>query len=231
MKKSITVFYFFLIVQMAHAQVPFFKTYQLPTKYQSTVINKLFQDRTGFIWIATNDGILRYDGFEYLHYTTQDSLPDNKVTAIAQDSLGRIWLGHSTGQLSYIQNGHVKQFTTPEGTAVKAISDIYFNAKGVLWFSTLNDGLYYVVRNRLYRLDEMDGLPDLYIYDIAEGNNGSIWIGTDKGIAICSLNSNTVSVATITQKDGLPDNIVKKVIIDNSDFVWLATEDKGVIRY
>ena len=57
----------------------------------------------------------------------------------------------------------------------------------ILWFSTLNDGLYYFTQDRLFRIDEQEGLPDIYVYDIIEDRYGNIWAGTDGGAAICKL--------------------------------------------
>jgi ligand-binding sensor domain-containing protein len=230
MRKWIS-FTFLIISSQAFSQMPFFQAYLLPVKNETIEIKALHQDRMGFIWIGTDKGLFKYDGFDYARYTTKDSLLDNKVTAITQDSIGRIWLGHSTGQIAYLEGDKIKQFVPLEGTATKEISDIYFDKKGVMWFSTLDDGLYYFLDNRLYRLDETDGMPDVYVYDIEECGNGKIWAGTDKGIAIVKLNNNKAEIEVLNQKDGLPDNIIKKIIFGNNNLIWLATEDGGIIRY
>jgi diguanylate cyclase (GGDEF)-like protein/PAS domain S-box-containing protein len=63
---------------------------------QNTV-TALMQDRTGFLWVATQGGLHRYDGYEYLRFQHRngdaDSLPENHVTAIAEDSAGRLFAG------------------------------------------------------------------------------------------------------------------------------------------
>ncbi len=231
MRISIIFLVFFSISFFTSAQIPFFQKFGLPNKNEKTDIHVLFQDRNGFVWLGTGVGLYQFDGFSFSHFTSKDSTLGNHITAITQDSLGRIWMGHSSGQLSYLEGDSIKIFTTPEGNAAAEISDILFDSKGILWFSTLKDGLYYFNHSRLYRLDEENGMPDLYIYDIEESSDGKIWAGTDRGIAICDLRGNQTNIQIINQKQGLPDNIVRKIKFKNSRFIWLGTQDAGVIQY
>lgn len=233
MKKflSLLILTLSLKVSVLTGQIPFFQQYYLLKKNEPVQVNILFQDRTGFIWFGTNKGLFRFDGINYKRYTKADSLVDNNVTALAEDSIGRIWLGHQNGQLSFLEKGILKTFETREGAAIEPISDILFDSKGNMWFSTLNDGLYYYTKDRLYRIDQQEGLPDLFIYDLFEDPQGNIWAGTDGGIAICSLNDRKVSIRVINTDDGLPDIIIKKINLLNADTISLATEDVGILNY
>lgn len=194
-------------------------------------VNTLFQDSKGFIWLGTNQGLFRFDGLRYKQYTTVDTLTDIHVTALAEDSLGRIWVGQESGQLSYLEEDNLHLFATEEGPATAAVSDILFDRNGVLWFSTMSDGLYYYANDRLYRVDEEEGLPDLFIYDLFEDETGKVWAGTDGGIAVCTLRDRNVTLEVIDSDDGLPDIIIKKIRPYRGDTICLATEDAGVVKY
>ena len=232
MRKAFGILCFnFLLIQTTVGQVPFFQTYYLLKKNEPVQINVIFQDKTGFIWLGTNKGLFKFDGINYRQFTVADKLPDENVTALAQDSLGRIWTGHKNGKLAFLEKNRFHSFEPPEGSAVQEISDILFDQKGNLWFSTLNDGLYYFTQGRLYRLDEQEGLPDLFIYDIEEDRQGNVWAGTDGGVAICTLTDKKVSLKVLDYHHGLPDNIVKKLVAGEGDTMWMGTEDAGVIQY
>ena len=212
-------------------QVPFFQQYHPLKRNQPVQVNTVFQDKAGFIWLGTNKGLFRFDGADYRHFSVNDSLPDSPVTAVAEDSLGRIWIGHQNGKIAYLEKNTVRIFEPREGNAVEAISDILFDSQGRLWFSTRNDGLYYYVSDRLYRVDHQEGLPDLFVYDLFEDTSGNIWAGTDAGIAICSLNSGNISIRVIDTDDGLADIIIRKIRKIEGDTVALATEDAGIFIY
>jgi ligand-binding sensor domain-containing protein len=233
MRKVVFIFAIIIVassVQVGYAQMPFLHQYHLLRKNQPVQINEIFQDRSGFIWLGTTAGLFRFDGVKYQRFAVQDSLSENHITALAEDSVGRIWVGHNNGNISILEKGTIRKFEPNEGSAAAPVSKIWFDAKGTLWFSTLNDGLYYYLHERLYRLDDEEGLPDLYVYDIAEDNTGNIWAGTDAGAVICTLKDRKVSVQVIDYKKGLPDNIIKKIFC-SGDEVWMATEDAGIVFY
>jgi len=215
----------------ALAQVPFFQHYRLLKRSESVQVNVIFQDRSGFIWCGTNQGLFRLDGVDIIHYDKQDSLPDNHVTAIAQDSLGRVWIGHRNGKLAYLEENKIVNFEPDEGPSDHEVSDILFDRAGRLWFSTLDDGLYYLDNERLFRVDEEEGMPDLFVYDLVEDARGNIWAGTDGGVAICRLKGGKVHIRVLDHRQGLTDNIVKKILIDKNNIVWLGTEDAGLVSY
>jgi len=231
MGKWILYLLFALIAWNSTAQVPFFQQYRLLKRSESIQVNVIFQDRSGYVWCGTNQGLFRLDGTNIIQYTLRDSLPDNHVTAIAQDSLGRVWTGHRNGRLAYIDNGKFVSFEPEEGHSDHQISDILFDRSGNLWFSTLDDGLYYYNNVHLYRIDEEEGMPDLFVYDLVEDARGNIWAGTDGGVAICRLNGDKVGIRILDHRQGLTDNIVKKILIDKHNTVWLGTEDAGLVSY
>jgi len=229
MKQFLSISIFFLALQTGFAQSPFFQSYSLLKKNEPLKVNKILQDKTGFIWFGTNKGLFKFDGIRYRRFLGIDRLPDENVTALAQDSVGRLWVGSNNGKISIVEKNKITPFEPAEGLPTKPISDILFDKDGVLWFSTFNDGVYYFINDRLYRLDDMDGMPDLYAYDLEEDATGKIWVGTDGGVAICSRKDNAVTIDTINYSNGLPDNIVKKILKGKEGMMWLGTEDAGVL--
>lgn len=220
-----------MAVLSSTGQTPFFQQYYPLKKSQPVQVNTLFQDSKGFMWLGTNRGLFRFDGTQYRHYASADTLQGIEVTSLAEDSLGRIWAGLESGQLTYLDRGSLHIFETREGAAVAPVSDILFDKQGNLWFSTRNDGLYYFISDRLYRVDEAEGLPDLFIYDLFEDPAGNIWAGTDGGIAVCTLRDKKVDIRVIGSNDGLPDLIIKKINHLEGDTISIATEDAGLVNY
>jgi ligand-binding sensor domain-containing protein len=58
----------------------------------SSTVYSICQDKKGYIWFATNNGLSRFDGKKFTNYTTEDGLTDNEVLGISPDSKGRVWV-------------------------------------------------------------------------------------------------------------------------------------------
>src|SRR5687768_11979742 len=161
--EKLFVFIFLLLIPLTDGlcQAPFFQQYDLARKNDVTKINAILQEKKGHIWIGTSKGLFRLDGKKQQHFTTNQGLPHDNVTALAEDSLGALWVGLEDGQIVSFYKGKFELFKPPEGSATKSISDILFDSKGNMWYSTLSDGLYFYQSGRVHRVDETEGMPDL----------------------------------------------------------------------
>lgn len=71
----------------------------------SSIVYDVCQDKNGFIWYATDNGLSRYDGTNFKSYTVKDGLPDNEVLRIFADSKGRVWISTFNKEISYCFKG------------------------------------------------------------------------------------------------------------------------------
>src|SRR5882724_8506949 len=110
MSRCIQLLLFFFFSLPLTAQTLFFHDYFLVKKNEAISVNKILQDRTGFIWFATNKGLFRFDGNTYRRFLAIDNLPDENVTALAQDSTGRVWAGFKNGKISFIDKNVITAF-------------------------------------------------------------------------------------------------------------------------
>ena len=114
-------------------------------------ITEIFQDRTGFMWFGTFDGLNRYDGYQFKIYMnqpgTETSLPDNRITAIAEDADGRIWVATKVGAavLDYDDRTfHRLRLATKDGGSIPidfAINDLKRHKNGSLFAAGEKCGL------------------------------------------------------------------------------------------
>jgi hypothetical protein len=84
----------------------------------STVYD-ICQDKDGFIWFATENGLSRFDGATFKNFTVADGLPDNEVLKLFADSKGRVWIGTFSKEVCYYFNGVI--YNTDNDTLVKSI--------------------------------------------------------------------------------------------------------------
>jgi len=214
------------------AQSPKFDSFKVLKNHKNVEISTIFQDKMGFIWLGTNYGIVKFDGVDFIHYTEKDSLHDNNISAINQDSENNIWIGHKSGNITFYSENKFKKFNPEEGHSKEKISSIFKSSDQTIWFSTMGEGVYsYTGENRLrlYNLNIDDGLLDNYVYSIVQDSSGIMYFATDKGISIYNPESKKF-IDQITMANGLPDNIVKHLILNKLD-LWIAMEDGGICKY
>ncbi len=156
-------------------------------------VNALYQDRIGYLWIGTQGGLHRYDGYRYVLYQHANddpaSLPDNIVTALAEDARGRLWVGSMTRGLAALDPPSGKVVATSQVGAVQArprdnITALAFDASRGLWIGTtagielmdVDSGK----RRELFRFP--GGRPDVRVFDLAVGGDGTLWAATSTGL-------------------------------------------------
>jgi len=228
MKIFFKCFFVLLItVQLGISQNPRFKNLKVFKGKANYSVNQIVQDKSGFIWMGTSDGLVKYDGVKFFVYTTKDSLIDNFVSALAIDTLNNVWIGHKNGKISILKTtGIVEKYNPEEGLGEKEISSIIIDNAGKVWFSTHGEGIYYIKGTRLFLINSDDGLADNFCYSLTKDNNDNIWVGTDGGISM--YNQVSKEIKTYSMNDGLPDNIVKSIYFQTEDLLWIGMDEGGL---
>ncbi|RZA22179.1 MAG: hybrid sensor histidine kinase/response regulator [Lysobacteraceae bacterium] len=158
----------------------------------STEIKVLARDHDGYLWIATADGLARYDGVGMRVWRRQPGdglgLPGNNVQALMVGPDQRVWVATEGGGISVLdaqRQGftHYRKSTHPQ----LGSDDIWAFAHGgdTVWFGTYDGGLHRLdAQGRIRRYTAArDGLPSDTVLALAVDAGGTLWIGTDKGLA------------------------------------------------
>ena len=159
-------------------------------KLSSTLISCICQDKAGYIWIGTDYGLNRFDGYRFTTYLNHPedttSLNYNVVVSVFSDRDGRLWVGTSRGLQRYdYASDHFENLPFPDGVQPR-VNDIFQRRDGVLLAGTAGYGL--------YQLKESGGKPrleaitdyqqtdhDQYFSHIFEDAQGHFWkSGTDR---------------------------------------------------
>src|ERR1043165_5145575 len=126
------------------AQQPVSYNYTTSDGLPSSEMYDLIQDRQGFIWIATDRGVSRFDGYTFKNFTTNEGLIDNTVLSLAEDPLGRIWFHGISGRICYYENGKIIKYKYNElltGSKGAMIRSFDCDRNGNLIIGTIGKGL------------------------------------------------------------------------------------------
>lgn len=214
------------------AQEPKFIQHETGNAFKDIPINVMMQDSQCMIWLGTKKGLARYDGITASPLKLDSTNSDIEVTAIFEDKSKIIWIGTSNGDIYYLdlsRNAHV--FIPPEGCPEKKITSILQDDKGQVWLATYGEGVYVWTGSRLFNVNADDGLAGNDIYAMTVTSNGNVWLGTDNGINICSIENEKKDICHLGLQDGLPDQIITALESDKNDNVWIGTYEFGAAFY
>src|SRR4051812_44158795 len=89
---------------------PAFKQYTVEQGLPSSEVYQVKQDSKGYIWLATGNGVSRFNGYEFENFSIKDGLPENTIFEIYEDSFERIWFVSLSCKLSYYYKGKIYPF-------------------------------------------------------------------------------------------------------------------------
>jgi ligand-binding sensor domain-containing protein len=108
LKQAGEIILVFLLSVLTHtnlfSQEPSIKTYNIAKGLPSNECYRVIQDQKGYIWIASDGGLSRYNGYTFQNFTIKDGLPDNVIIHLLEDSKGRIWVIGLNSRVAYFEN-------------------------------------------------------------------------------------------------------------------------------
>jgi ligand-binding sensor domain-containing protein len=224
------LFFLLLILSLyfpGTAQLAYSRIFEIAEDQPSITAKLIFKDHNGFLWIASNAGLFRFNGLR----TQAIALPGDtllEVTAIGEDMDATIWIGFQNGAIATVRNNLAKWFLPEEGLPKVAITSFFYDKAQRTWFGTAGEGVYYQEGRHLYNINDRDGLTDNYVYTLSGDSGNTILAGTDRGLSFIEITDKHKQIKKFTAKDGLPDNIVRSITpSDLPGYWWVGMQDKG----
>ena len=212
--------------------------------FPATLTQCFHHDKFGFMWIGTQDGLIRYDGTTFKHYRNQPfdstSISNNWVSDIQGDSLGNLWISTYGGGLNYF-NQISGKFTRYPGSknndTNNFIIKIILNEDGSLWFTGMTHTLTH------FKIDR-DGQPQYIHYNLYENLStesfpsknasmtaykdkaGMIWVGMAlEGLLRFNPETNKFEQFKNDPQNpnSLSNNTVSAICEDDSGNIWIGT--------
>lgn len=139
------ILFFSIFVRPLFTQNVVIKHYGVNQGLPSSETYWVTQDSKGYMWIATDAGVVKYDGYKFNTYNTTKGLPDNTVFKIREDKYGRIWFASYSGKMAYYlhQTDSIYEIAGNEQLSelIKVgIADFAFDEKDTLFISAAREG-------------------------------------------------------------------------------------------
>lgn len=201
-------------------------------------VHSILEDNNGFLWFGTEDGLNRYDGYEFVIYRNNSkdssSISDNFIWSLFQDSENNIWVGTNSGGLNkycYSTNSF-ETYANNLTSRANNIRVIYEDSFKNLWIGTNNAGLFKYDRilNKFEKV--LLGNSENYsIRAICEDENNILWVGTNDN-GLFSFNNRNKKIENFTKSNSnLTSNSIWALVTDTKNNIWIGTYNGGLNKF
>lgn len=210
-----------------------FNNYSIKQGLPYGSIPAITEDNTGFIWLVSSEGVMRFDGHSFESVTSQYTL-NNNVKLISRDNSGLLWLGTDKGLVSL--NPETRRFQSYEllsgqSLAISAIamdesgesSDAWVaTSQGVFKFNTKTFQAEQFLKNHV----EADA--KLRIFSVLKAKDGTVWVGTNRGLLY--KNKSDITFSTFDLTAVLTSSMrISALLQDSHGDIWVGTPRDGVL--
>jgi diguanylate cyclase (GGDEF)-like protein len=205
-------------------------------------VNAIVQDNMGYIWIATQDGLTRYDGKHFKTYNhspgVETSLGNNWIWDLYIDTEGRLWAASSGGFHLYIPEidgftnfNSKKGIEGIEGASYLSISEAPNG--NILFASQFSGFTEFDIRTSTFKTllnDKLNqNVTNNPISNLIYDKTGNLWITSPKsGLILKRANSNKYETINSTSNKSIPSNKLRTLFVDEENQLWVGSADAGV---
>ena len=195
-------------------------------------ITALMQDKKGYIWIGTYDGLVRFDGVEFTVYcrTTDEKYDFTSARSLIQDSHENLWVGHNDEGISRIApDGTITKFTMDDGLTNNKVNSLCEDSEGNIWAGTSGGFCYItpedeIVRPGWFTEDEISKIP---VKNLFCDHTGRIWICTET--ENCYFYENGM-IERFKGLSTIGKHSIYNVREDNNGSLWFVGEPNLIVK-
>lgn len=165
-----------------------FDTYTIEEGLSQSQVTSIVQDNFGYIWLATQDGLNRFDGYNFQIFKNEpnnsNSIPNNYVHDLIKDQGGNLWFGTNRGIASFnSKTGEISKINRNNYPQLKGyiFTHLVFDKQGLLWALSEKHGINIIdtKSNKVKVLDQINGTS--VFSSIYSDTQSNIWVGTKYG--------------------------------------------------
>lgn len=220
----------------------YFKNLSIENGLSQNTVNAILQDKKGFMWFGTKDGLNRYDGLSFRQFkhneANRQSLGNNFITSLYEDTQGNIWVGTDAGLYIYSPEQdafeHFVQLSTRKTRIDRAVTMITEDSKGCIWVAVESQGLfcYDLHRQQLVNYDLSKAHPSITtnVRSIAFDTSGTVWIGVYGGGLYYSKNQLKTLLPYLSPdgKDSFSEDVISRMIQGAYNCLYIGSAGGGL---
>jgi len=241
------IFFCLLVILLTSVSAQYrpssFERYTIDNGLSNNSVNFILQTADGFLWIATKDGLNRYDGQSFKIFknipSDSNSLPENYVMSLLESRDGMLWVGTWGGGLCKFNPFH-ETFNRVDLSATRDdyIQCLFEDSKNNIWYGTTTGGFNKLNPRTLeiqsyYSGNQQTSFLSDNITSITEDDSSMLWISTwDAGLVHFNPATNAIEYYkhNIAEKNSVSNNGIWHIFNEEKKYLWLSTFS-GVDRF
>lgn len=232
---------FLLIASMCRSNEHFyFSNLSLGDGLSQITVTAIHQDKKGFMWFGTRNGLNRYDGYTFDVFLSVPNNPttisDSHILCIAEDKAGNLWIGTNNG-LNYLNlssNKFKRYYTDPnddKSLSHNTVYSLYYDDQQNLWVGTESGLDRFNAEEETFEHLAIDELLKKNRVNTIAKNKSKLYIGTLKeGLIIYDLQSKAYEVYTgsSAQPNDIGSCYIQSLLVDRNENLWIGTHHSGL---
>lgn len=223
--------FFLLLVQhnylIAQLEVKNFFTL---TGKRDVPVNSITQDNNGYLLLATNTGVYKFDGTNSVELLKDNKILKQKISAIFVSTDETIWVGTNSGKVYFVKRLKLDSLDLGGSAPNEEKITTFCQTENGIYIGTYGNGLYCYTSGTVKHYSTKEGLSDDVIYRLVSDSKNKLWIGTDAGITEIETTAGSNKFSIISDKTGLPDNMVRDIQL-NENRLFISMQDSGICNY
>jgi len=222
---------FLLVVpfNLSSAQSYYFRHYQVENGLSNNTVYCCMQDKKGFLWFGTKDGLNRFDGYTFktFRHNAKDnsSVANNVIHTLYLDKANNLWVGTEQGLDKY--NLQTENFTHVYPTNTNAVRSIIKDHNDNCWFISGWSLIKY--NERTGKITDFTSLQHFDATSIVENNNGTLWVSSTTGTLekLDTVSNTFKSYSVFKNSKRVASNFIEKIYLAGDDKIFIGTSDEG----
>ena len=239
---SLILFFATAISSFAQSSDLYFDHINYDNSFSQSMISSIHQTKKGFIWIGTANGLISYDGYDFLRYVYNkdilNSISNNHINVILEDNERQLWIGTNNGLNLF--NKNEKSFLRVDVQKIKGgrnyISSIIQDDQNRIWIGTFG-GIKRLNRQK-YLLEEISNdhnsqFRKSRVLSLFYDRTYGVLVGTSKGLECFDPKNGSKKALpkALIENESLVKSKIWKIIKEKNGDLWFATEANGVFRF
>jgi signal transduction histidine kinase/ligand-binding sensor domain-containing protein len=180
-------------------------------------VRAIAQTTDGYLWLGTDEGLARFDGFEFVVFSKANSgLPSNSIAALAASPDGSLWIGTAAGLTQY-HDHQFRTFTTKQGMPDDAVTELYEDQGGTLWV-VAGVSLSRFEHGKFTNFAPGADLPLTAVRHVVEDRHHDLWLAGFG--AVVRMSGGKVSPEI--HAETLQNNILNALLLDREGNLWMG---------